>query len=65
MCLHFTNTDMLDWLRTQIRMLEAWRESVALRPTIDMEMVSRLETHYQWLTAEVSKLERVGLRSAV
>ncbi len=57
MCLSISNPDMLNWLKTQIRVLEAWREDVAMRPELDLDMVTRLEHHYQWLTAEVSNLE--------
>ena len=60
MCLHFQNTAMLDWLRTQIRVLEAWREDVATRSELDIDMISRLEQHYQWLTAEVANLESLA-----
>ena len=58
MCFRFQNSDMLEWLKTQIRILEAWREDVASRPDIDFDLVCRLEQHYQWLTSEVLTLER-------
>lgn len=57
MCYHFQSSDMLEWLKTQVRVIEAWREDVASRPDLDMEMITRLEHHYQWLTAEVLNLE--------
>lgn len=62
MCFNLHNTDMIDWLRMQVRVLEAWRESVAARPEIDLELVTRLERHYQWLTAEVGNLENLQSR---
>jgi len=49
---------MLEWLKTQVRVIEAWREDVASRPDLDLELITRLEHHYQWLTAEVLNLER-------
>lgn len=52
-----TDTAMLSWLRTQVRILEAWREEVATRTDLDIPMIQRLEDHYQWLTAEVAYLE--------
>ena len=58
MCFRFQNSDMLEWLKTQVRILEAWREDVASRPDIDFDLVTRLEHHYQWLTSEVLALER-------
>lgn len=59
MCLHFQNAAMLDWLKTQVRVLEAWREDVATRSDLDFEMITRLEHHYQWLTTEVLNLENL------
>ena len=58
MCYHFQSRDMLEWLKTQVRVIEAWREDVASRPDLDLDMITRLEHHYQWLTAEVLTLER-------
>ena len=57
MCYHFQSSDMLEWLKTQVRVIEAWREDVASRPDLDLDMITRLEHHYQWLTAEVVNLE--------
>ena len=59
MCFRFQNADMLEWLKSQVRVLEAWREDIASRPDIDLEMVTRLEHHYQWLTSEVMTLEKL------
>ena len=58
MCYHFQSSNMLEWLKTQVRVIEAWREDVASRPDLDLELITRLEHHYQWLTAEVLNLER-------
>ena len=57
------DTDMLSWLRTQVRVLEAWREDISRRPELDFQMISKLEQHYQWLTYEVSRLEGQTLDS--
>lgn len=59
MCYHFQNADMLTWLKSQVRVLEAWREDLASRTHLDLEMVRRLEHHYQWLTREIMDLERL------
>lgn len=64
MCYHFQSSDMLEWLKTQVRVIEAWREDVASRPDLDLDMITRLEHHYQWLTAEVLNLESRGKRDA-
>lgn len=62
MCLQFQNAAMLDWLKTQVRIIEAWREDVASRADLDLDMLTRLEHHYQWLTAEVLNLESLADR---
>lgn len=59
----FSDTAMINWLRTQVRILEAWREEVASRGQIDLPMIERLEAHYQWLTAEVAYLEAKPARA--
>ena len=53
----FQNSSMIEWLKSQVCVLEAWREDVASRADLDIDMIMRLERHYQWLTAEVSNLE--------
>jgi len=57
MCIRFRNGDMIEWLRTQVRIIEAWREDIATRQDLDLEMITRIEVHYQWLTSEVGVLE--------
>ncbi|MEQ3746144.1 MAG: hypothetical protein ABNH53_07930 [Henriciella sp.] len=52
------------WLKTQVRVIEAWREELASRPDIDIEVVMRLERHYAWLTAEISSMEARNPRQA-
>ncbi|MEO0449170.1 MAG: hypothetical protein AAFZ74_02485 [Pseudomonadota bacterium] len=59
MCYQFQNADMLIWLKNQVRVLEAWREDLASRAHLDLEMVRRLEHHYQWITKEIMDLERL------
>lgn len=50
MCLPLDDASMVCWLKTQVRVIEAWREELASRPDIDIEVVMRLERHYAWLT---------------
>lgn len=57
MCLPLDDAAMICWLKTQVRVVEAWREELACRPEIDISAVERLETHYSWLTFEVTRLE--------
>ncbi|MEL7547002.1 MAG: hypothetical protein AAGJ84_10150 [Pseudomonadota bacterium] len=53
----FGGFDMLSWLKSQVRVVEHWREELARQPDIDLDAVIRVETHYQWLTEEVARLE--------
>ncbi|MEL6243802.1 MAG: hypothetical protein AAFQ21_00550 [Pseudomonadota bacterium] len=57
MCLPLDDTAMVCWLKTQVRVIEAWREELACRPEFDIAAARRLETHYAWLTSEVARLE--------
>ena len=64
MCLPLDDVAMTCWLKTQIRVLEAWREELASRPEIDVQAVIKLETHYAWLTQEVARLDNPSPRQA-
>ncbi len=64
MCVPLDRMSMLGWLKTQVRVLEAWREDLASRPDIDLEEIQRVEKHYQWLTEEVARLDEVNPRAA-
>lgn len=64
MCLPIDDTAMVCWLKSQVRILEAWREEVATRGDLDMAQIMRLERHYQWLTSEVASLEMPRQRFA-
>ncbi len=57
MCLPIDDRALECWLHNQVRMLEAWRESLASQPDIDLAQVRRLEAHYQWLTGEIAQME--------
>ena len=64
MCLPLDDASMTCWLRTQIRVLEAWREELAVRPEVDIQAVTRLEQHYAWLTSEVARLDNETVQAA-
>ncbi|MEO0816842.1 MAG: hypothetical protein AAFX86_05985 [Pseudomonadota bacterium] len=64
MCVPLDRMSLLGWLKTQVRVVEAWREELARQPDIDLAQVQRLETHYQWLTSEISKLESSRIKAA-
>lgn len=57
MCLPIDDRALICWLHTQVRVLEAWRESLASQPDIDIDQLRRLEAHYQWMTGEIALLE--------
>lgn len=57
MCIPIDDTAMLCWLKTQVRVLEAWRDELCIRPGCQTPMLLRLEKHHDWLTQEVSRLE--------
>ena len=64
MCLPIDDTAMICWLKTQVRVIEAWREELAMRPEIDIPTVTRLEQHYAWLTSEIDRLDSPSSRQA-
>ena len=55
-----SDLSMMDWLRGQVRILEAWREELACRPELDIEQIVRVERHYTWLTEEFARLENAS-----
>lgn len=57
MCLPMPETELVDWLKRQVLVIEAWREDMAMKTEIDMDDVMRLERHYAWLTTEIARLE--------
>ncbi|MFN7053917.1 hypothetical protein [Hyphomonas sp.] len=57
MCVPIDDFQMLCWLRGQLRILTAWREELASRPDQDLEALSRLEAHHDWLQSELGRLE--------
>ena len=64
MCIPLDDTAMSCWLKTQVRVIEAWREELASRPELDMDALMRLEKHYAWLTYEAARLENPPSRQA-
>lgn len=64
MCLPMDDAAMICWLKTQVRIIEAWREELATRPDLDIRSVMRLEKHYAWLTSEIAWLEDPTSRQA-
>jgi hypothetical protein len=64
MCLPIDDASMLCWLRSQLKVVEAWRDELASRPDLDLEAISRLEQHYNWLSYELSRLDNPTSRQA-
>jgi len=64
MCVPLDDTAMICWLKTQVRVVEAWREVLATRPELDISAITRLERHYAWLTYEAARLDDRSNRQA-
>ena len=64
MCLPIDESSMLCWLQSQLKVVEVWRDELATRPDLDLEAISRLEQHYNWLSFEVSRLDTPTSRQA-
>ena len=64
MCVPLDDTAMICWLKTQVRVVEAWREELATRPDLDIAAITRLERHYAWLTYEAGRLDGPSKRQA-
>tara|TARA_R110000824_G_scaffold102471_3_gene243311 strand:- start:303045 stop:303209 length:165 start_codon:yes stop_codon:yes gene_type:complete len=48
---------MLCWLKSQMTVLEAWRNELTCRPDTTDTMINRVEQHYTWLSEEISRLD--------
>ncbi|MEM6412190.1 MAG: hypothetical protein AAF683_11720 [Pseudomonadota bacterium] len=57
MCLPIADRTMLGWLRSQLRVLEAWRAELIARGETDLETLERLDRHHTWLSSEIARLE--------
>lgn len=57
MCMPIDDVQMLCWLRGQLKVLSAWREELVCRNETDLEAVTRLEQHHQWLRSELQRLD--------
>lgn len=49
---------MLGWLRSQLRVVDAWRDELLRRGDAHVETIGRLERHYAWLSSEIVRLEK-------
>lgn len=53
----FAEARMIQWIRQQVLVLEAWREELASRPDVDLTAIIGVENHYHWLCKEMYRLE--------
>ena len=60
MCLPIDDRSMLSWLRTQIRVMEAWREELITRPDADLAQARKIDDHLAWMCAEYERLENAS-----
>lgn len=64
MCVPISDRTMLGWLRSQLRIMDAWRDELLRRGEASSETVERLERHYSWLNAEIIRLEGAEMTAA-
>ena len=51
-----TCRSLIDWLKTQKRVIAYWRDSIADTKAQDLELVESLSAHHQWLSSELDRL---------
>ncbi|MEO0883948.1 MAG: hypothetical protein AAFY34_14630 [Pseudomonadota bacterium] len=64
MCVPIPDRTMLGWLRSQLRILEAWRDELLRRSETDAETLERLDRHSAWLGGEIDRLEQEQSQAA-
>lgn len=57
MCLPIDDAGMTCWLSSQLKVLDAWREELVLRPELEIAQVEALQRHRDWLASELERLE--------
>lgn len=56
MCTPIARRNLIDWLRTQKRVIAHWRDDIAETSSADMDLIESLETHHNWLSDELVRL---------
>ena len=56
MCKPIARRNLIDWLRTQKRVIALWRDNIADTNSADTYLIESLETHYNWLSDELVRL---------
>ncbi len=56
MCLPADRLSLLMWLRTQVSVIQAWRDAALLEGTDDSELCSLLSAHHGWLVNVLTTL---------
>ncbi len=51
-----TQENLINWLQTQDKVLQRWRDEVLSQPDADLRFVERLEAHRSWLAWEMDRL---------
>lgn len=64
MCLPVRDQSMMNWLKKQLRMLEAWGDEISTRPETETNTILQLERHCSWLRAELARLEDIRFAQA-
>ena len=56
MCSQIYRRNLIDWLRTQKRVIAHWRDNIADTNSADTDLIESLETHHEWLSSELVRL---------
>lgn len=56
-CIPYDSVQLECWLHSQLKVIDAWMGELLSSPESDPETARRLETHRQWLSQEIARLE--------
>ena len=57
-CIPYDSVQLECWLHSQLKVIDAWMGELLSSPDSDPETAQRLETHRQWLSQEIARLDR-------
>ena len=56
MCQPIAHRNLVDWLRTQKKVIAFWRDTVSAIPNTEIDLIESLEIHHNWLAKELIRL---------
>lgn len=60
MCGLYTKATTLEWLESQVGVLDCWIEDVSTSPEADINLLECIQGHRKWLSAELTVLKEPG-----